>query len=362
MKKIVLALITVISITACTKTTEYSISGQIEGEDLNGTTIYIAERIDRVWQAIDNVMIEDNKFTFTGENEDSRVVSLRYGYAANTNAQQFVLEPGNIKITIDSLGNILVTGTKQNKIFNAFNDAEADIFNRKTEAEKTAEERGLSVAEQEKEQQAFIDEYKALLVKYCTKYANTTVGRYLFTNLYYYLSVPEKEAIVSKFNKTTKLDERIQKIIAVLEVEKTVVAGNPFVDFTQIDTDDVELSLSSLMGKTDYVLVDFWASWCPPCIQSFPKLKTFYDTYKGTKIEILGVSLDDNEDNWKSAIEKHELPWLHVSDLKGWNNEAAGLYAVRSIPHTILIDKEGKIVGHNMSITGMEGLLQTKGN
>ena len=330
-KKILLALVAVICITACTKTTEYSINGQIEGEDLNGTTIYLAERIDRVWQAIDNVIIEDNKFTFTGENNEARIVALRYGYAGDTNAQQFVLEPGNIKITIDSLGNISVAGTKQNKILNAFNDAETDIFNRKTEAEKTIEERGLSVDEQAKEQQVFLDEYKALIVKYCTKYANTTIGQYLFVSSCYYLSISEKETILAKCDDSTKSNVRIQKIIADLEIEKKVAESNPFIDFTQPDTGGIEISLSSLVGKTDYVLVDFWASWCGYCVPTFPKLKALYDTYKGTQIEILGVSLDDNEGKWKIAIEKHELPWLHVSDLMGWQSEAVRLYAVKGI-------------------------------
>ena len=360
MKKVLLALVAVICITACTKT-EYSIEGHIDGADLNGTTIYLVERIDRVWKAIDNTVVENDKFTFSVENEEARVVYLRYEYAGNTNAQQFVLEPGNIKITIDSLENISVKGTKQNKIFNAFNETEADIFRRKTEASETSEERGLSVEEQAKEQQAFLDEYKAQIMEYCTKYVNTTIGQHLFVSSCYYLSISEKEAILAKCNNTTKSNARIQKIIADLEIEKTVAEGTPFVDFTQIDTDDVELSLSSLVGKTDYVLVDFWASWCRYCIPTFPKLKTLYDTYR-EKIEILGVSLDSNEKEWKDAIEKHELPWLHVSDLKGWQNEAVSLYAVKGIPHTVLINKEGKIVGHNMSTAEIEKLLQTKSN
>ena len=106
--------------------------------------------------------------------------------------------------------------------------------------------------------------------------------------------------------------------------------------------------------KNKVVLVDFWASWCGPCMKSLPELKAFYDKYKGDKLEILGVSLDDDENAWKSTVEKQQLKWKHISDLKGWKCEGAKLYAVNAIPATVFIDSKGVILGRNLTIGQME--------
>lgn len=102
------------------------------------------------------------------------------------------------------------------------------------------------------------------------------------------------------------------------------------------------VSLHSMKGK--YVLVDFWASWCGPCRRENPNVVKLYEKYGGDKFEILGVSLDSNKDRWIQAIEKDNLQWKHVSDLKKWSSVAAADYGVRSIPFTVLIDPEGKVI------------------
>ena len=98
-----------------------------------------------------------------------------------------------------------------------------------------------------------------------------------------------------------------------------------------------------------YVLLDFWASWCGPCMAEVPHLKEAYDAYKAKGFEIFGVSLDNNGEAWWKAVEEKGLNWLHVSDLKGWQNAAAADYAVRSIPSNYLIDcATGTIVAVNL--------------
>ena len=108
------------------------------------------------------------------------------------------------------------------------------------------------------------------------------------------------------------------------------------------------------------VIIDFYASWCGPCMQFLPELQSFYTKYKGTRLEILGVSLDDNKEAWTGAVSEHKIEWKLISDLKGWKCEGSRAYAVNSIPSTVLIDKSGKIVGKNLSIPEMEKLLNEK--
>ena len=101
------------------------------------------------------------------------------------------------------------------------------------------------------------------------------------------------------------------------------------------------VQLSSLRGKV--VLIDFWASWCVPCRKNNPSLVKLYEQYHSMGLEILGVSIDENAQNWKTAVEKDQLRWIQVNDNKGWNSSSTLTYEVDAIPASILIDKEGVV-------------------
>lgn len=120
-------------------------------------------------------------------------------------------------------------------------------------------------------------------------------------------------------------------------------------DIAHADPKGKTRSLYDLRGK--YVLIDFWASWCGPCRRENPNVVRLYDQYHDKGFEIFSVSLDKQQGRWVKAIQQDNLKWPdHVSDLKGWNSDAAQLYGISSIPHTILLDPDGKIIG-----TGLRG-------
>ena len=126
-------------------------------------------------------------------------------------------------------------------------------------------------------------------------------------------------------------------------------------DFVQKTPAGEDLKLSDLRGKI--VLVDFWASWCGPCRRENPHVKKLYEKYSHRGFEVLGVSLDRTESAWKRAIKQDGLEWEHVSDLKGWKNEVAKMYSVSSIPHTILLDQDGRIIARKLRAVQLEQVL-----
>jgi peroxiredoxin len=133
----------------------------------------------------------------------------------------------------------------------------------------------------------------------------------------------------------------------LVKLHKTAI-GQIAPDFTQNDPDGKPVKLTDFRGK--YLLVDFWASWCGPCRQENPNVVKTYNEFKDKNFTILGVSLDreNGREAWLKAIEKDQLTWNHVSDLKYWNNEVSKLYMVRAIPDNFLIGPDGKIVARGL--------------
>lgn len=120
--------------------------------------------------------------------------------------------------------------------------------------------------------------------------------------------------------------------------------GKKFTDVTGKDLQGKEHRLSEYVGKGNYVLVDFWASWCGPCMREMPAVKECWGEYRSKGFDVVGISLDNDASKWRAAIENGGLDWPHISDLGGWKSEAAKAYGVESIPWNILCDGEGKIV------------------
>lgn len=143
-----------------------------------------------------------------------------------------------------------------------------------------------------------------------------------------------------------------------IEAWKRQRVGQMFTDLEMQDVDGKSHKLSEYVGKGKYVLIDFWASWCGPCRKSMPAVKKLYDTYKDKGFDIVGLSFDNNKDNWTGAIKKLELPWHHLSDLKGWESLAASTYGINAIPATLLIGPDGKIVASNLSAEEVDAKLK----
>ncbi|MCC9167884.1 AhpC/TSA family protein [Pontibacter harenae] len=147
----------------------------------------------------------------------------------------------------------------------------------------------------------------------------------------------------SNENKNTKYGSSISNYLLL---NKNPQIGDQFVDFTQNSLDGNQVHLSNYKGKV--VLLEFWASWCGPCRIENPNLVKTYSQYKAKGFEVVGVSLDISGDNWKKAIEKDGLPWVHVTELNGDKNSAALIYGISGVPDNFLIDRNGVIIARNL--------------
>lgn len=149
---------------------------------------------------------------------------------------------------------------------------------------------------------------------------------------------PETVATLSLSNKTYQIEMSYRQHV------KNTSGTLPAPEIALNNPNGVELKLSSLKGK--YVLIDFWASWCGPCRRESPNVVRLYNKYKDRGFTIYSVSLDDNMDAWKAAIKSDGLVWPnHVSDLLKWNSPLPQLYGFTGIPHTVLLNKEGNVIG-----------------
>ncbi len=157
------------------------------------------------------------------------------------------------------------------------------------------------------------------------------------------LNYREKEYLVKEIDKSFNA-EYIDFLAEEIQREKILEPGNTFDDFSMAKPDGSVFNLNQTKSK--YILLEFWSSWCIPCRQMRPGLSSTYKKYREKGLEIVGVSLDDNRVEWIKAIEKDNVAWIEISDLKGFKSALAIKYKINAVPYWILIDKDRKIINY----------------
>ena len=302
-------------------------------------------------KVIDSVKVDDkNQFSFNG---DAAVPQLAYvANARNTNeATQVctvILEPGLMTVfPFEGMEDYIVTGTKSNDLLADFAKYTVEIM----------EEYRKNMNDAQK-----VDEIDNKLISHIQKEAvknkDNMYGLVCVKNLSNGEQEPEKtremlDAFTKEIHQSElwkSLDERNLKMLAT-------TAGHKYMEFSQADAYGNVIASKDVMSTpgVKYVLIDFWASWCGPCMREVPYLKETYSKYFNKGFQILGVSLDRAKDPWQKAIVDNQMNWVHVSDLKYWDNAVARQYGINSIPANFLIEAAtGTIVATNLRGNDLE--------
>ncbi|OOV20235.1 TlpA disulfide reductase family protein [Flavobacterium sp. LM4] len=363
-KSVLLALALVTTITSCSKKEEgFTINGNIPGQ--KDGTVYLEFQDGDQTVVKDSAKIVDGKFSFTGKVEEHLRYSIKL--KGQEYGKVFVLSNETIGFTAhkDSVYMAKLSGATQDSIYGSYYKNEfkkiqdvagpiyklSDSLSQNGKVKLTAEQQAM-MDKKWKDLQTQADD---LTFKFIKSHKDQVAGALVLDDRLVTYGTPEQVneyfAVLTPEVQGSYFGKKIKEGI---ELNNKTAVGVAAPQFSQNDVNGKVVKLSDYKGK--YVLVDFWASWCGPCRKENPNVVLAYKTYHDKGFDVLGVSLDDKKKLWEKAIEKDGLTWAHVSDLKGWKNEAAVLYGVKLVPTNYLIGPDGKIVAKNLR----EAELQSK--
>ena len=337
MKKWIVTALAAAVLAGCSTQSKYVITGQLD--DADGKMVYLRDRSEM----IDSAVVENGAFRIEGVVEQPRAAYL-YDHREPAAAQMrafVILEKGQMTLKPVGDGQFAVAGTPSNDAAIRVNEKRNALLE-EYRAEKTTDERREEIVE------AFYD----VSTEAVRENADNYFGVLLLQDVMYEKTAAEVQELIEGFSPAMQEHPTMVEIKDYVAKKLLTEPGQSYVDFSQPTAGGEPLSLSSAIENpaNKYVLLDFWASWCGPCMGEVPALKETYAAYHDKGFEIFGVSLDNDKERWMGAVEKNGMNWIHVSDLQGWQNAAAAENGVRSIPANFLIDSEGKIVA-----TGLRG-------
>lgn len=320
----------------------YKIVGTVEYA-AEGDTVFLESIENMEVIRLDSAIIRNGTFTFEGRQDSIVSRYLSCVTASEAFSIPFFLENGRIEVKMENESES-VTGTPTNDIYQEIRSKMAELLHKMNEIDRDST---LTEEEAETRMDQAEREYAITLKEAVKKNIANPVGIFLFKEQYFENSLAENQALFRQIPSKYLNDPVLMGMQKQMESQEKTDINTLFTDFAMQTPEGKTVKLSDHVGKGKIVLVDFWASWCGPCRQAMPDLIKVYADYKG-KLEIVGVSLDENPEAWKKAIARLGITWSQMSDLKGWASVAAMQYGIHSIPFTLLIDNDGTIIARNL--------------
>ncbi len=310
MKKLLFFMAAVALLASCGDSNKYSVTMTLPSTDLAGSTAYLID-IDSE-DTVATATVADSVVKFEGTTDKAFLAGVKVGFGS----AMIVVEPG--EINVDATGK--AAGTELNKSLEALVDS-------------------LQSAQSQ-------EDLAAILKSAYETNKDNPIGIFAFLN---YVQVAEMgladvEAelagapVIAASKQMTKMLESLRSV-------ENTTEGKMFTDFTVTGDDGKEQRLSDYVGKGDYVLADFWASWCGPCRMELPNIKKIYDKYNGKGLTVIGIAVWDKPEDTRKAIEEEQIPWPQILNA---GHVPTDIYGIQGIPHIILFGPDGTIIARNL--------------
>ena len=367
MKKLLIAFIASLLLLSCGSKDSFRIKGTAEGLE-DGTIMTLSTLDLEGLNTLDSVALKNGKFTFKGEIESPSIAVITFEVEDNISGCELFVESGNIEVSVSAIsGEQHVSGTPNNDAFQRFYDDtqvlndEADELEDKIRATMATQGDCTDLYRQMGDLQ---DRFKALLAKSITDNADKLYAYRQLIDNYSLFEPDETKEMIEKMEPAFGDDVVFVQLKAMIDAQLSTSLGHPYIEFEAPLLDkkygfSTKASLSQFVQKNKVMFLDFWASWCTPCMNEIPNLKSAYKKYKSKGFEIVSVSVDEESEDWIKAVKDNGMDWVQL-----WNgeddieNSAAMKYSISAIPATFLIDSEGTIIGRNLRDKELENALE----
>ena len=339
---LLLAVVIALAMPSMAQQLNFSVKGTY-GED--GKKIYLIDKLTE--STIDSVVVSSGKFSFAGTAQKDALMGVR---AEDQDWVTLFFNDGTpVAVNVNDS---TLKGSPQNERLAKYDkEQDAPMKNMRAKVSKmTPEEIEAHGEELMDEMNKAIDASITMANKLFKEEANTLIP-VAFAQLYFFDNgVEEYDRLVNEkvafanHPYLKKAKDEVAQALKPQDSPKTAFIGQQYIDLEMADPDGKMHKISELVGEGKWVLVDFWASWCGPCRSEMPNVLEAYNKYHDKGFEVVGISFDQKKEAWLKAIEQINMPWMQLSDLKGWQCAAAPVYKIDAIPDNILIDPQGKII------------------
>jgi peroxiredoxin len=329
----------------------FYIEGTVAGLD-SGAVVLIHQQPDGRYRA-DTTPLSGHRFRFSGNQPDPRPYWL--SLPGHSGTLFFFVENDSIRIaaTVDSLDRAVVTGSAAQQVYDAYRMRLAPVADA---LEGWTQSYSRAYAQGDWSMRPVLDRsYDSLqqvryteVSRFVKDYPTSVVAAWAVTRHFLYApDAAQLDTLYRSLEPPARQSVYGQRIKMARDAARQVAPGTQAPAFTQADTAGRALQLSSLQGN--YVLINFWASWCGTCREAHSRVRQAYRQYKDKGFTVVGVSLDEEKASWMQAIHQDHLGWYQLSDLRGWRNAVAEQYGVQSLPANVLIDRNGIILDRNLT-------------
>ncbi len=359
----------------------FTIKGTLTG-DVEGKTVYLCKGENAFsFEGIDSTVIRNGKFIFEGRTEFPEILTIKIFPDSTRNLMgergvimrpiiPLVIDKGVTEVSacIDSIpldfysyngtydySKVTVKGSQLQDTYMRYKSIYTEITDLKGEltSEFYAQSRtdeGCGIADETTFVQQSDSLDKALeksMYDVVKENKENIIGLYAFKECLKLFDASELDDLVNSFPAALKESETGKAIFAKADTVRNCAIGADFIDVDLFDKEDNPIKLSDFVGKGNYTLVEFWASWCGPCRAEIPHLKQVYELYHPEGFDIVSISMDAKKADWVKAIEAEGMNWAQASDLKAFEGPLCKLYNFEGIPYCVLVGPDGKILHHN---------------